>query len=110
MEQLEIDWKYSTLLQAADNELQIKYIVKDVFRLNGLDVTFMAKPIVGVSGNGKHTHIGVVAKLKDGRTVNLFTPKDIKSDFLTPIGFGAMMGILKNYEIMNPLLHPQMML
>ena len=102
MEQLEIDWKYSTLLQAADNELQIKYIVKDVFRLNGLDVTFMAKPIVGVSGNGKHTHIGVVAKLKDGRTVNLFTPKDIKSDFLTPIGFGAMMGILKNYEIMNP--------
>ncbi len=102
MEQLEIDWKYSTLLQAADNELQIKYIIKDIFRLNGLDVTFMAKPIEGVSGNGKHTHIGVAAKLKDGRTVNLFTPKDIKSDFLTPIGFGAMMGILKNYEIMNP--------
>ena len=102
MEQLEIDWKYSTLLQAADNELQIKYIIKDIFRLNGLDVTFMAKPIEGVSGNGKHTHIGVAAKLKDGRTVNLFTPKDIKSHFLTPIGFGAMMGILKNYEIMNP--------
>jgi len=29
MEQLEIDWKYSTPLQAADNENFIKYIIKD---------------------------------------------------------------------------------
>jgi glutamine synthetase len=46
MEQLEIDWKFSTLLQAADNELHIRYVVKDIFRAHGLDVTFMAKPIV----------------------------------------------------------------
>jgi len=29
MEQLEIDWKFSTALQAADNENQVKYLVKD---------------------------------------------------------------------------------
>lgn len=102
MEQLEIDWRFSTLLQAADNELQIRYVIKDIFRAHGLDVTFMAKPIEGVAGNGEHTHIGIAVKKKDGSMVNLFAPKDMKSEFMTPVGFGAMMGILKNYEVMNP--------
>ena len=102
MEQLEIDWEYSSAIQAADNENQVKYVVKDIFRAHGLDVTFMAKPIEGVAGSGEHTHIGVSAKLKNGKTVNLFAPKKMDEDFLNPIGFGALMGILKNYEIMNP--------
>ncbi len=102
MEQLEVDWKYSSALQAADNESQVKYIIKDVFRAHSLDVTFMAKPIEGVAGNGEHTHMGVAARLKDGRQVNLFSANNPKTDFLSPIGFGALLGILKNYEIINP--------
>ncbi len=102
MEQLEIDWEYSSALQAADNENQVKYVVKDVFRAHGLDVTFMAKPIEGVAGSGEHTHMGVSARLKNGKTINLFSPKNAEEDFLNPIGFGALMGILKNYEVMNP--------
>lgn len=102
MEQLEIDWKYSSALQAADNENQVKYIVKDVFRAHGLDVTFMAKPINGVAGSGEHTHMGVAAKLKSGKVISLFSALDQEKDFINPIGFGALMGILKNYEIINP--------
>ena len=102
MEQLEIDWEYSSALQAADNENQVKYAVKDIFRAHGLDVTFMAKPMDGVAGNGEHTHMGVSAKLKNGKTVNLFSAKKPEEDFMNPIGFGALMGILKNYEVMNP--------
>ena len=102
MEQLEIDWEYSHAMQAADNENQVKYVVKDVFRAHGLDVTFMAKPMEGVAGSGEHTHIGVSAKLKNGKSVNLFAPKKFEEDYLNPIGFGALMGILKNYEVMNP--------
>lgn len=102
MEQLEIDWEYSSALQAADNENQVKYVVKDIFRAHGLDVTFMAKPMEGVAGSGEHTHMGVSAKLKDGRNVNLFAAKNMEQDFMSPIGFGALMGILKNYEVMNP--------
>ena len=102
MEQLEIDWKYSSAIQAADNENQIKYVVRDVFRTYGLDVTFMAKPIEGVAGSGEHTHMGVAAKLKDGRTVNLFSHKDPENQFLNPVGFGALMGLLKNYDVINP--------
>ena len=101
MEQLEIDWKYSDALQAADNEKQVKYIVRDIFRLHGLDVTFMAKPMEGVAGSGEHTHLGLAAKLKDGRVVSMFSSKDGK-DFLNVIGYGALMGILNNYEVINP--------
>lgn len=102
MEQLEIDWKFSNAIQAADNENHIKYVVRDIFRLHGLDVTFMAKPIEGVAGSGEHTHMGLAAKLKDGRRINLFAAKDMQKEFLSPIGFGALMGILKNYEVVNP--------
>ena len=102
MEQLEIDWGYSSALQCADNENQVKYVVKDIFRAHGLDVTFMAKPIEGVAGSGEHTHIGVSAKLMSVKVINLFAPKDMEADFLNPIGFGALLGILKNYEVMNP--------
>ncbi len=102
MEQLEIDWKYSDPRQAADNEIQVKHVIRDVFRLNNLDVTFLAKPMPGVAGNGEHTHLGVIAVLKDGRKVNLFTAADPTKHFMNPIGFGAIMGILGNYEILSP--------
>lgn len=102
MEQLEIDWKYSGALQACDNEKQVKYVVRDVFNQFGLNTTFMAKPIAGVAGNGEHTHLGVCAKLKNGKLVNLFAPQKFDAEFLSPIGFGALMGILKNYEVINP--------
>lgn len=102
MEQLEIDWKYSNPMQCADNESQIKHIVRDVFRFNNLEVTFLAKPVEGVAGNGEHTHFGVSAKLKNGNIVNLFEPSDRANQFLSPIGYGALMGMLRNYELYNP--------
>lgn len=102
MEQLEIDWKFSTGLQTADNELQARIVVKEVFRANGLEVNFKAKPITGVAGNGEHTHIGLAARLKSGKVVNLFAPEDMKKDFLSAVGYGAIMGVLKHYEVVNP--------
>jgi glutamine synthetase len=102
MEQLEIDWRFDHAVQASDNELIIKYIIKGVFRMYGLEFSFMAKPIDGVAGSGMHTHMGVAARLKDGRKVNLFSPKKMDDNFLSAIGFGALMGLLKNYEVVNP--------
>ena len=40
MEQLEVDWKFNNGLQTADNELLARIIVKEVFRMNGLEVSF----------------------------------------------------------------------
>ena len=100
MEQMEIDWRFSNAIQAADNELLVRNLVKETFRRNGLEVTFLAKPIDGVAGSGEHVHVGVALKLKNGNIINLFTPN--KKHFLSSIGYGALMGILKNYEIINP--------
>lgn len=102
MEQLEIDWKYSTAVQTADNEIVAREVIEDVFRRHGLEVTFMAKPLEGVAGNGEHTHIGAAVKLKSGKIINLFTPVDMKEEFLSEIGYGALMGILRHYDIVNP--------
>ncbi len=103
MEQLEIDWRFSDPMAAADKDNLARYVIKDVFRSCGLDVTFMAKPVEGVAGSGKHTHFGAAVRLKDGRRVNLFSALEPEKDYLSPVGFGALMGLLKNYEIINPL-------
>ncbi len=106
MEQLEIDWKYSSPMQAADNESQVRNIIRDVFRMNNLEVSFRAKPMIGVAGSGEHTHFGVAARLKDGTVVNLFEPVDKEKEFMSPVGFGALMGILRHYELLNPIVAP----
>ncbi len=100
MEQLEVDWKYSSPMQSADNEIYVKEIIGDVFKRHGLETTFLAKPIKDVAGNGMHTHLGVAVKLKNGKVINLFNSAN--GGFLSELGYGALMGILHNYEVMNP--------
>ena len=102
MEQLEVDWKYSNPMQCADNEIVIREIIEDIFSRHGLEVTFQAKPLDGVAGSGEHTHVGVSVKLKDGTRKNVFSPIEMTKDYMSEIGYGALMGILYNYEVLNP--------
>ncbi len=101
-EQIEIDWRFDNAMQAADNEILVRMVVKEIFRANGLEVSFKAKPIIGLAGNGEHTHIGMAAVTKDGKFHNLFAPAEAKKDFMSAVGYGALMGMLKNYEVINP--------
>ncbi len=100
MEQLEIDWRFSIPMQTADNQMFIKNLVQETFLDYGLETTFMSKPIEDVAGNGMHLHLGVKARLKDGKKVNIFNGSE--NQFLSSMGYGALMGLLKNYEVMNP--------
>ena len=100
MEQLEIDWKYSNPMQTADNEAYIKELTSDIFKRYGLETTFLAKPIKDVAGNGMHTHLGIAVELNDGKVINLFN--STTKGFLSELGYGALMGILHNYEVINP--------
>lgn len=102
MEQIEIDWRYATALEAADNELLARTVIDRCFARLGLEVTFQAKPIEGVAGNGEHTHIGMAVRLHDGSVRNLFSPARMDRDFLSEIGFGAIMGLLKHWEAVGP--------
>lgn len=101
-EQLEIDWKFSDAIQAADNEIVVRTVVKEIFRANGLEVTFKAKPMIGQAGNGEHTHIGIAAVTRKKTIHNLFAAKNPAEDYMSAIGYGALMGLLKNYEVINP--------
>lgn len=101
MEQLEIDWKYNTPMETADNEAFVRDIIEEVFEHHGLEVTFRAKPIEGVAGCGKHTHMGIAVVLKNGKRVNVMASG--KSDeFMSVAGWGCLMGLLENYEAINP--------
>lgn len=104
MEQLEVDWKFASGVQPSDNEVLARILVKEVFRKHGLEVTFLAKPIPGVAGSGEHVHVGIGAIMNNGKFVNLFSPADMNKDFLSAVGFGALMGLLKNYEVTNPII------
>ncbi|HET6856008.1 MAG TPA: type I glutamate--ammonia ligase, partial [Streptomyces sp.] len=54
--QAEINYKFNTLLAAADDLMLFKYVVKNVAWRNGKTATFMPKPIFGDNGSGMHVH------------------------------------------------------
>ncbi len=54
--QAEINYKFDTLLSAADDVMLFKYIVKNVAWAQGKTATFMPKPLFGDNGSGMHVH------------------------------------------------------
>jgi glutamine synthetase len=54
--QAEINYKFSTLLHAADQLMMFKYIIKNVAWAAGKTATFMPKPLFGDNGSGMHCH------------------------------------------------------
>jgi glutamine synthetase len=54
--QAEINYRFNTLLHAADDLMLFKYIIKNVALRNGKTATFMPKPLFGDNGSGMHTH------------------------------------------------------
>ncbi|WP_029135358.1 type I glutamate--ammonia ligase [Nakamurella lactea] len=54
--QAEINYKFNTLLAAADDLMMFKYIIKNTGHAAGKSVTFMPKPLFGDNGSGMHSH------------------------------------------------------
>ncbi|GAB3279335.1 type I glutamate--ammonia ligase [Microbacterium sp. MEC084] len=54
--QAEINYKFDTMVHAADDILKFKYIVKNTAEQWGKTATFMPKPLFGDNGSGMHTH------------------------------------------------------
>ena len=54
--QCEIDMRFASLVNCADNLMWYKYIVKNVAKRYGKTATFMPKPLFGDNGTGMHVH------------------------------------------------------
>lgn len=62
--QQEINYKFNTMLHAADDLQTFKYIIKNTAWEEGKSVTFMPKPLAGDNGSGMHAHQSL---WKDGK-------------------------------------------
>ncbi len=62
--QAEIDFRFGTLLETADNLQKFKYIIKNTAIQNGYTATFMPKPLFMDNGSGMHCHQSL---WKDGK-------------------------------------------
>jgi glutamine synthetase len=54
--QAEIDYRFDTLVRAADAMMVYKYVVKNTAAKHGKTATFLPKPLFGDNGSGMHTH------------------------------------------------------
>lgn len=57
--QNEIDFKYAGAMEAADNFITFKWVVKTVAHANGLFASFLPKPLPGKPGSGLHINMSL---------------------------------------------------
>ncbi|QYN32680.1 type I glutamate--ammonia ligase [Pseudonocardia sp. DSM 110487] len=81
--QAEINYKFNTLLHAADDIMLFKYLVKNTAWANGKTATFMPKPLFGDNGSGMHVHQSL---WKDGQPL-----------FHDESGYGGLSDIARYY-------------
>ena len=97
--QCEIDFKYSNLLNTADNLMLFKYVVKNTAYAHGKTATFMPKPVYGDNGSGMHCHQSI---WKSGKPV--FAGN--KYSDLSEICLSYIAGIIKHAKAINAFTNP----
>ncbi|HPX61254.1 MAG TPA: type I glutamate--ammonia ligase [Deltaproteobacteria bacterium] len=97
--QAEIDMRFSTLVDIADQLQWFKYVIKNVAARNGKTVTFMPKPLFGDNGSGMHCHQSI---WKDG--INLFSGD--KYGGLSQTALWYIGGIIKHAKALCAITNP----
>ena len=95
--QHEIDMRYASALDMADQTITYSLIVKEVAAKNGVYATFMPKPLFGENGSGMHTHMSL---FKDGRN-QFFDGSDQYN--LSSVGKQFIAGLLRHARELAPI-------
>ncbi|MDO5292184.1 MAG: type I glutamate--ammonia ligase [bacterium] len=96
--QHEVDFKYDSVLQSADNIVTFKLVVRTVARRHGLHATFMPKPKTHAKGSGLHINM---AMYKDGK--DMFKGEE---DGLSKEAKSFIAGILEHAKGMSLITNP----
>ncbi|EEJ42190.1 type I glutamate--ammonia ligase [Leuconostoc mesenteroides] len=98
--QHEVDFKYASALEAADNIQTFKLVVKTIARKNGYFATFMPKPVAGINGSGMHTNMSLFTK--EG---NAF--EDVSDEMgLSKAAYNFLGGVLEHATSFTALANP----
>jgi glutamine synthetase len=100
--QYEIDFEYGPALQIADKLLMLKYTLKKIAQMYGLQATFMPKPIMNAPGSGMHVHQSLF-DVKTGK--NLFHDQEDKYK-LSKIAYNFTAGQMKYIKEICAILCP----
>ncbi|MFC3532771.1 glutamine synthetase family protein [Vogesella facilis] len=88
--QVEITLEHGPALEAMDQAVRYKRLVKSIAAAHGMKACFMAKPFASIAGSGMHMHISVADK--DGN--NLFAAEDKAGTQMLRHAVGGMMACL----------------
>ena len=88
--QVEITLQHGPALQAMDQAVRYKRIVKGVANQHGMSACFMAKPFTELAGTGMHMHVS----LADGAGANLFASPDPAGTDMLRHAVGGMLDSL----------------
>jgi len=88
-QQFEINLSVQPLLQACDDWLIFRELVKVIGARHNYIATFLPKPLNGVPGNGLHLHLGFS---KNGS--NLFFENNSKKHYLSKVAYNFLGGLI----------------
>lgn len=97
--QAEIDYRFDTLVRAADAMMVYKYVVKNTAKKYGKTATFLPKPLFGDNGSGMHTHQSL---WKNGKP--LFAGKEYGG--LSELALYYIGGLLKHARALCAICNP----
>jgi glutamine synthetase len=97
--QAEIDYRFDTLVRAADAMMVYKYVVKNTAKKHGKTACFMPKPLFGDNGSGMHTHQSLWKKGKP-----LFAGKEYGG--LSQMALYYVGGLLKHARALCAICNP----
>ncbi|KPJ74512.1 glutamine synthetase [candidate division TA06 bacterium DG_78] len=98
--QHEIDLRYTSALQLADNILTARMVIKKVAEENNLYATFMPKPLFGAAGNGMHIHQSIFR----GKKNQFSDPGDNYG--LSKLAYSYLAGVLRYIKEISVITSP----